>query len=131
MPGAIVIFGLGYGISSLRDAGWLGEREILYWGDIDTHGFSILSQLRGYFPRTRSLLMDRETLMEFRHLWGVEDDDKRCTNELPNLSEAERDVYLDLKGNVLGENVRLEQERIAFGWLRQSLEAVMGGGAQA
>lgn len=120
-PDAIVIFGLGYGISALRDAAWLETKEMRYWGDIDTHGFSILSQLRGYFPRTRSLLMDRETLLEFRHLWGREDDDKRCTNELPNLSETELELYLDLKSNVLGENVRLEQERIAFGWLRERL----------
>ena len=123
---AVIIFGLGYGISSLREAEWLKEKEILYWGDIDTHGFSILSQLRGYFPRTRSLLMDRETLMEFRQLWGREEDDKRCTAELANLTEPERGLYLDLKDNVPGENVRLEQERIAFGWLRERLETVVG-----
>jgi len=117
LPKAMVIFGLGYGISSLREAGWLAEKEIFYWGDIDTHGFSILSQLRGYFPQSRSILMDRETLMEFRHLWGKEDDDKRCTVDLVNLNEPERRLYLELKENILGENVRLEQERIAFGWL--------------
>jgi hypothetical protein len=127
---SMVVFGLGYGISSLREAAWLGEKELLYWGDIDTHGFSILSRLRGYFPGVRSLLMDRETLMEFRRLWVREDDYKRCTNDLMNLSDPERGLYLDLKGNVFGENVRLEQERIAFGWLRQRLGAVKGGGAQ-
>jgi len=119
LPKAIIVFGLGYGVSSLRDAEWLGQREIFYWGDIDTHGFSILSQLRGYFPQTRSILMDRETLMEFRHLWGREDDDKRCVAEFGNLDDAERELYLELKGNVFGENVRLEQERIAFGWVRR------------
>jgi len=121
LDGGMVIFGLGYGISSLREAAWLGEKEILYWGDIDTHGFSILSQLRGYFPRTRSLLMDRETLLEFRPLWGREEDEKRCAVELANLDESERQLYLDLKDNALGENVRLEQERIAFGWLQRRL----------
>jgi len=67
--GAAVIFGLGYGISSLRDVEWLGTKRLLYWGDIDTHGFSILSQVRGYFPQTESFLMDLETLEEFRLLW--------------------------------------------------------------
>lgn len=119
---AMVVFGLGYGISSLREAGWLAEREIFYWGDIDTHGFSILSQLRGYFPRTRSILMDRETLMEFRHLWGKEDDDKRCGADLVNLDEAEQRLYRELKENVLGENVRLEQERVSFGWVWRWVE---------
>ncbi len=121
LPRSIVVFGLGYGISSLREAEWLKESEILYWGDIDTHGFSILSQLRGHFPRTRSLLMDRETMLEFRPLWGREEDDKRCAAELANLTEPERGLYLDLKDNVPGENVRLEQERIAFGWLQRGL----------
>jgi hypothetical protein len=130
VPKAIVVFGLGYGISALRNVEWFGTKQIYYWGDIDTHGFSILSQLRGYYPWTRSFLMDRETLMEFRHLWGREDNDKRCRADLPNLSESERELYLELRGNVLGKNVRLEQERIAFGRLRQSLEAIMGGGAQ-
>ena len=124
IPKAMVIFGLGYGISALREAEWFETKELYYWGDIDTHGFSILSQLRGYFPRTRSLLMDRETLMEFRLLWGKEEDNKRCVADLLNLSEPERGLYLDLKDNVLGENVRLEQERIAFGWLRQRLGSV-------
>lgn len=122
LSGAMVVFGLGYGISSLRDTGWLGGKEILYWGDIDTHGFAILSQLRGYFPRTRSILMDRETLMEFQHLWGREEEDKRCTAELVNLDEPEQRLYRELQGNVLGGNVRLEQERIAFGWVRRWLE---------
>jgi len=120
-PDAIVIFGLGYGISALRDAAWLETKEIRYWGDIDTHGFSILSQLRGYFPHAEALLMDRETLDEFRHLWGREDDDKRCTTELANLTESERQLYLELRDNMPGKNVRLEQERIAFAWLRERL----------
>lgn len=122
---SMVVFGLGYGISSLRDAAWLGEKEILYWGDIDTHGFSILSRLRGFFPGARSLLMDRETLMEFRRLWVREDDDKRCPADLGNLDERERRLYSDLRDNILGENVRLEQERIAFAFLKKTLSSLV------
>jgi hypothetical protein len=121
LPKALVIFGLGYGISALRDVAWLRTKELYYWGDIDTHGFSILSQLRGYFSHTESFLMDREVLEGFCFLWGREDDDKRCTAELANLTESERLLYLDLRDNVPGKNVRLEQERIAFAWLRRRL----------
>ncbi len=121
---SIVVFGLGYGVSALSEAEWLGDREIHYWGDIDTHGFAILSQLRSYFPQAGSILMDHETLREFRHLWGREPDDKRCTAELPNLREPERQLYFDLKNNVLGDNIRLEQERIAFVYLCQRLQAI-------
>jgi hypothetical protein len=69
--------------------------------------------------------MDRETLEEFRHLWGREDDDKRCAVDLPHLLGPERQLYLDLKNNVLGDNVRLEQERIAFDYLCQRLQTVL------
>jgi hypothetical protein len=124
-PGAIVIFGLGYGISALRDVEWFRTKEIYYWGDIDTHGFSILSQLRGYFSHAESFLMNREVLEEFRSLWGREDDDKRCTADLPHLKEAEQQLYLDLKGNLLDDNVRLEQERISFARLRRRLATFM------
>lgn len=118
---ALVIFGLGYGIQALKEAGWLEEKDLFYWGDIDTHGFSILSQLRGYFPQTRSLLMDRETLLSSKDLWVTEETAKRCLAELPNLDGEERQLYEALRNNSLGENVRLEQERIAFSRLRDWL----------
>jgi len=43
-----------------------------YWGDLDTHGFAILNQLRAWLPQTRSFLMDRQTLVEHRDRWGRE-----------------------------------------------------------
>ena len=73
LPESLVIFGAGYGFEPLAQARWLHEKTIYYWGDIDTHGFAILDQLRAYFPAARSLLMDRETLLAHRALWGAED----------------------------------------------------------
>lgn len=122
---AAVIFGLGYGIQALKGIPWLHEKPIYYWGDIDTHGFAILSQLRGYYPQTRSLLMDRETLLRGQSLWVSEEPDKRCLTDLPHLDEEEQRLYRDLCCNRWGENIRLEQERIAFSrlqeWLDESL----------
>ena len=94
---------------------------------IHSHGFSILSQFHSYFPHAKALLMNRETLEEFRHLWGREGDNKRCTAELTHLLEPERQLYLDLKNILLGNNVRLEQERIAFGYLCQRLQGETSG----
>jgi hypothetical protein len=54
----------------LRDAAWLRECEVLYWGDIDTHGFRILDQLRAVHPHVESVLMDEETLLAHRDAWG-------------------------------------------------------------
>ena len=121
---AMVIFGLGYGIRSLARVPWLRERQILYWGDIDTHGFSILSQLRGYFPQVRSLLMDRATLLRHRELWGREEEAKRHLVLPPHLEPEEKTLYLDLRDNRIGDNIRLEQERIRFSCLRRALDSI-------
>ena len=59
---AIVIFGAGYGWDALARSQWLKHCSISYWGDIDTHGFGILNQLRGYSGHVDSFLMDRATL---------------------------------------------------------------------
>jgi hypothetical protein len=121
VPGSLVIFGLGYGIQALTEVAWLRRKELYYWGDIDTHGFAILSQMRGYFPQIRSLLMDRETLFACRDLWTAEETEKRCLAELSNLDGEERQLYDDLRHNRLGVNIRLEQERIALSRLRDWL----------
>jgi hypothetical protein len=46
VDGGVVLFGGGYAVSSLERLSWLGERAVVYWGDIDTHGFTILDRLR-------------------------------------------------------------------------------------
>jgi hypothetical protein len=124
-PQSMVIFGLGYGISMLKQASWFTQKELFYWGDIDTHGFAILSQLRGYFPHAQSLLMDQETLQRFRLLWVKEDSNKRATRDLAVLTTAEFKLYDLLRSNYFGECVRLEQERIAYEHLVTSLSATI------
>lgn len=71
---AIAVFGAGYGWDTLAQAKWLAQCRIGYWGDIDTHGFAILDQLRHRFGQVESLLMDRATLMAHEALWGEECD---------------------------------------------------------
>ena len=113
-PNTIILFGLGYGIRQLRAAAWLKKKSIWYWGDIDTHGFAILSALRGLFPHTRSFLMDQATLLGNKSLWGKEAEHQHCNNDLSHLSPAEAELYDKLRNNSYGSNVRLEQERISF-----------------
>ena len=112
---SLVVFGAGYGFEYLAEASWLADCDIHYWGDIDTHGFAILDQLRAHLPHARSLLMDREPLLEHRLLWGHEPKPQR--GDLARLSRDEQDLYNDLRDNCFGEQVRLEQERVGFGWI--------------
>jgi hypothetical protein len=116
---SIVLFGLGYGVESLGSIAWLAEKRIVYWGDIDTHGFAMLDRLRRHFPHTRSFLMDRTTLFDHRELWSREESQHR---ESPaNLTADERQLYDDLRASRFGDAVRLEQERIAYHCVTRAL----------
>ena len=107
MDKTIAIFGSGYSVHNLKNVVWFKNIELLYWGDIDVQGFEILSQFRGYFPQTKSLLMDMQTFEIF-----FENDLGSPTNlsTALNLNENELELYQLLKSN----NWRLEQEKISF-----------------
>jgi hypothetical protein len=115
VPDAMVIFGAGYGFDNFAATFWLQQKDIYYWGDIDTHGFAILNQFRKFFPHSLSFLMDRHTLLEHRVLWGVEAQPE--TANLARLNTEESALFDQLRQNNWGERVRLEQERIGFDFL--------------
>jgi hypothetical protein len=119
VSGAIVVFGAGYGWEALARAAWLHRCQLHYWGDIDTHGFAILDQLRGHFPTAASFLMDRETLLAHRLHWGQEPE--RARHDLSRLTAEEAAVYDDLRLDRHQPRLRLEQERVGFGWLSARL----------
>lgn len=126
VAGSIVVFGAGYGWEALARASWLHRCQLLYWGDIDTHGYAILDQLRAYFASVSSFLMDRETLLAHRPYWGEEPEPAR--HDLPRLTASERAVYDDLRQDQYQPRLRLEQERVSFGWLchRLALSSAAG-----
>ncbi|MDT4332770.1 Wadjet anti-phage system protein JetD domain-containing protein [Methylomonas sp. MED-D] len=112
VQGGMVIFGRGYGFDALAQVEWLKDKEIHYWGDIDTHGFAILSQFRQYFPQTSSLLMDQATLLAHRESWVAETAPGRA--DLSGLTFEESALYDALRDNRFGQNLRLEQEYVGF-----------------
>ena len=119
---AIAVFGAGYGWEALARASWLHRCQLHYWGDIDTHGFAILDQLRGYFPGAASFLMDRETLLAHRLHWGEEPDPAR--HDLSRLTTEEAAVYDDLRFDRHQPRLRLEQERVGFGRVKERLRGL-------
>jgi hypothetical protein len=112
MNNTIAIFGSGYGVHNLKNVQWFANLELLYWGDMDVQGFEILSQLRNYFPQTKSVLMDTQTFEKF-----FENDNGTPTNIYAklNLTDAEQQLYDTLKTN----NWRLEQEKIPFDYVNK------------
>ena len=123
IPGAIVIFGSGYGWGALAQARWLERCAIHYWGDIDTHGFAILDQLRKYFSHVASFLMDRASLDAHASFWGREDKPQR--GDLHRLTPEESCLYNDLRDNRIREGLRLEQEHLSFAWVRERIDQLL------
>jgi hypothetical protein len=113
----VVLFGEGFRVSRVGRLPWLTGVPVHYWGDLDTHGFAILDQLRAWLPQTQSFLMDRDTLLEHRERWGREPSPTSAA--LTRLTVAERSVYEDLVTDRYAERVRLEQERVDWTWALQ------------
>jgi hypothetical protein len=123
MQDSLVIFGAGYGFEMLGRAKWLARCRIHYWGDIDTHGFAMLDQIRSQFAHVESFLMNRETLLAFKPNWGMET--RPALRNLTRLGTDEQALYDDLRDNRLGKNIRLEQEHIGFGWVESAIATLM------
>ena len=122
MPRTVAVFGAGFG-SGTRVPPWVADARLLYWGDLDSHGFAALAQHRAAHPHVESLLMDRETLLAHRELWV--EDPKPTRAVLPRLTEAEAAVYMELTAGHLGTDswagVRLEQEYVRWDWALERL----------
>lgn len=112
MNDTIAIFGSGYSVINLKNVEWFNRIDLHYWGDIDVQGFEILSQFRGYFPHSKSVLMDKQTFDKY-----FEYDNGTPTNISAklNLTNNEQDLYDILKEN----NWRLEQEKIPFEYVNE------------
>lgn len=119
---SIVVFGSGYGWEALARAVWLHRCALYYWGDIDTHGFAILDSLRAHFPHAISFLMDWQTLQAHQEHWGREIQPAR--HSLGRLSEDEAAIYDELRFNQELAGLRLEQERVKYGWLYECLDRI-------
>jgi hypothetical protein len=122
-PEGVVVWGSGYSVGQLGRIPWLRDAEVFYCGDLDTHGFAILSMLRGLAPRTRSLLMDRATLLAHRDRWGQESSPTRA--RLDHLTEAEQTLYQELVEDVYAPSLRLEQERLDWTWVQAAIEPLL------
>lgn len=113
LPGSVVLMAKGYGIQAVARFPWLMSAACFYWGDIDTHGFAILSGLRAHVPHVHSLLMDETTLHSHASLW-IQEPKQHSADILPFLTPEEHAVYDGLKQQRWGQDVRFEQERIAW-----------------
>ena len=102
---SIVVWGHGFGVDIMKDVEWMKTKKIYYWGDLDAHGFQILSEIRAHFPQVESFLMDRATFDKYFE--GDEGSETNVEKEL-RLTQEENEMFRYLTEN----NYRLEQEKI-------------------
>ncbi|MDR1077537.1 MAG: DUF2220 domain-containing protein, partial [Propionibacteriaceae bacterium] len=110
LPGCVAVHGLGHDVGELGPVPWIRSARVLYWGDLDSHGFRILAQARQTWPQTESILMDEATLDRFS--WLAVPEPKPHRSPIGYLTAAERAALARLREGGL----RLEQERVEWTW---------------
>lgn len=108
-PSAVAVHGSGYAVDQVARLGWIAGARIIYWGDLDSHGFAILNRLRSHLPRVESVLMDEVTLLAHKDLWVPEP--KPSTGTFADLTGSETRTLDRIRAE---GDVRLEQERIPW-----------------
>jgi len=116
-PKTVALFGGGDAVSHLCRLSWLPNARLVYWGDMDTHGFEALSFLRSQHLHTEGVMMNMETFTKFK---SFAIDASAYTSRFNlNLSQAERELFDILKR----DGKLLEQERIPLDYAAQQLKA--------
>lgn len=135
LPGAVSVEGNGNAAAALLPhVPWIADAEhVVYWGDLDRHGFEILDALRARGVPAVSVLMDDAAYEAYR-MFGVNVDARGRAltagdgKELPHLTAGERAVYERLVDPGFDGPRRIEQERIpldvALSAVRAALDRV-------
>jgi hypothetical protein len=121
LHGVVAVHGGGFGAHERLSAlPWVRASRVLYWGDLDSHGFAILNQLRTLLPQAESLLMDDSTLRAHEDLWVP--DPTPAVGTYPLLTTGEQATLASLRSH---DNPRLEQERLDWTTALSALRVVL------
>jgi len=115
---AICIWGHGFTAGQFKQFSWLNNYQLFYFGDLDEHGYEILSMFRIAFSGTKSICMNMDTLNEFDR-FRVEGEVLTGEHIPAKLNEDEMLVFMTLRNDK--KRNRLEQERISQAWIMNSL----------
>lgn len=125
LNGTWALFGGGYRVDSLvSQLAWLADKNVYYWGDLDSHGFNMVSKTRAVLPAMRTVLMDLDTVI--RHEELAVEESTALPYDATNLAPGERQALSYLRERSRGRCLRIEQERIDFQWVCAQLESHVG-----
>ena len=115
----IAVSGGGKNISWMK-AGWLVDKNVGYWGDIDSEGFAILSDARSKLSSITPLMMDEPTVKTFAKRMVPEPDS--VSKDPVALTETELALFKGLRADQYADK-RLEQERLPMEYVAQHIDA--------
>lgn len=110
VTGLVIIHSLGNHLDVLDGLPWIPRDRCWYWGDLDRHGFTLLSRARAMLPQLLSILMTPSDIETYQAL-GVEEDLDRYDQPVFTLTPAEASALARLQLSE-GKYLRIEQERI-------------------
>lgn len=122
VPKGLCIFGSGFAAVQLQRNKHLRQKKLYYFGDIDEHGFEILSEFRTIFPDVTSFCMDSTTYQTFAQFAVPGKSSKRNSADL-YLTAEELALFRYLREHT--ECNRLEQERLPQDFIKERLASLI------
>lgn len=122
VPKGVCIFGSGFAAVQLQRNKHLRQKKLYYFGDIDEHGFEILSEFRTIFPDVISFCMDSATYQTFSQFAVPGKSSKRDSAAL-HLTAEELALFRYLREHT--ECNRLEQERLPQDFIKERLASLI------
>ena len=118
LPNTIAISGGGKNLTWMR-AHWLVNKQIAYWGDIDSEGLGMLSDARSKQSHLTPLMMDEQTVTTFEE--RMVDEPNSVSKTPPALTPEERILFEKLRSDTY-QGRRLEQERLSMEYIMYRLQ---------
>lgn len=122
IPDTIAVSGGGKNVSWMK-ASWLTSKRVAYWGDIDSEGLAILSDVRSKLSSIIPLMMDSDTVEAYRD--RMVDEPESVTREPVALTDRELIFFRMLRNGTFG-CTRLEQERLPIDFVYEKLRLWAG-----
>lgn len=122
IPKGLCIFGSGFAAVQLHCNIHLRQKKLYYFGDIDEHGFEILSEFRAIFPAVTSFCMDSTTYQTFAQFAVPGKSSKRNSADLCLTAE---ELALSRYLREHPKCNRLEQERIPQDFIKERLASLV------
>lgn len=116
MAGSMALVSAGGALHLLKDIPLFRNTQLYYWGDLDEKGFTMLRDVRLYYPHVISVLMDEAVVMH--HQLEMDTQPHRYReHDLSVLTGSEKRAFSLLSAN----NGRIEQEKLDQHYMQECL----------